>query len=119
MKIGTAAQVSHDGVAFYVSIEGHRCSISTDNLGTVIGWAKISQRKAGLTCFTISDALEGLYFEPANPAPLEKLHRDLIVLLESIGFETNGIAFMESPSPLRRRPHQPIQVATTELPLNA
>lgn len=117
MKIGTATQASHDGCGFYVSIDG-RCSITTSTLGTVIGWAKISQRKQGLTCFAISDSLAGLYFEPAEPASLKKLQKDLIVLLESIGFETNGIAFVESPSAMRRHAHEPAQVATT-MPLNA
>ncbi len=118
MKLGTATQASHDGCGFYVSIEGMQCSISTSTLGTVIGWAKISQRKAGLTCFTISDALEGLYFEPAKPAKLKDLQRDLIALLENIGFEAKGIAFTESPSALRRPPLQPTPGATTQLPLN-
>ncbi len=115
MKIGTATQASYDGVGYNVSI-GSRCHISTSTLGTIIGSAKKEQRLAGRTCFATSDALTGLYFEPAQPAPLEVLQKDLIALLESIGFTTDELAFTEETSlVLRRRPAtQPAPVVATE-----
>lgn len=104
MKIGNAIQASHDGVGYDVSISS-RCHVSTSTLGTIIGSAKKEQRLAGRTCFATSDSLAGLYFEPAQPAPLEALQADLKVLLESIGFATDKLVFTEETSPvLRRRP---------------
>lgn len=120
MKIGTATHAKHDGLGFYVSISAVGIHVSTSNLGTIIGWARIAQRRQGLTCFAISNSLTGLYFEPANPASLEELQKDLIVILEAIGFETGELAFTEETTPhLRRHTHQPAEVAAIEQPLNA
>ncbi len=86
------------------------------DLGTVIGWARIEQRKAGRTCFAISAAQEGLLFQPATPVDnnaLEKQLGDLIFLLNGIGFRIASTALSEFPKKIRPA------IVPTERPLAA
>ena len=72
---------------FFVGFDGITPSLG--NLGTVIGWAKIEQRKAGRACFDVKPCSKGLLFQPIEPVGdnIEKYWKDLFALIESIGFD--------------------------------
>lgn len=110
MKLGyTVSSVSPGSTGLIVSFDGDCPSVA--RLGNVLCYARREHRNAGRTPFSVSNAKDGLLFQPAEQAgDFEKLANDLLLLLEGIGF-TIEAAFEEVLSAIRQflaAPKQPL-----------